>query len=1321
MLSGRRVSDIFSRWDLALMKWLGTRFVILMFLPLGVFATDEIPYEPKIPSAFLEPWRWHRIEALEGLGVLAADQAEDSGIWLVSHEALIRYDGRNVELVYFPENLGVGLPYGVRVLDERTIMVFSSEGVYIYADQQWSIVRKSSSAMQLRFSQSVLLESGKIIFPQIDGIFEWKEGYLELITREVPHPHCLLLDPLGDLWVTTFRGGHVYLISGFEQQSIPVTSESVEQVQKIEGANQRVWTVHDAKRSEILFFNSSRSIQGMTYNYRTGRWRERHEWNSYRHNEHEGVFLSNEDSLICACDDKLLISKNGEDAFLERSDVSHPSNYKFLLSLLDGKTLFGGQRDSIFIIDTGTTNWESYEDLNFQFEDASANRWFISREGDIVKQSLESRKWSKFGCSSELLEAPQAGFLTTEGIPVFVGSDEGAAAISYFHNNEWKKLALPKLGHRIGYQAWSVRDDCFYVGGTNVYGQVNEKTGGICRLSWQAEQQSFEAQHYLPANIHSHIASLISFPDESLWVGGAEIRKIHQHDSKLLSQQFPWFWVDHMVRASDGRIWIAQMGYGLTEIRDEEWKVHSIADQDFFSRVVYLLEDQFVKGHLWAGTQKGIYRYDGESWFPEPLHRDIVLDREGGSLRQAKDGSIWANSATRSWYFRDAANVEDLHMNSSNFDTIGISTQIEAPETRFVSYESSIPEFGVAYFSWEGDCKWGEEDRENLLFSYKLNDVPWSAFTSDRSVLIPNITQRQNVMQVRARSIRGQVDPTPAVVSFEVVPVIWKRAWFWVVAGSVLLLVVALVVKIIMLREQHIVEMEEHKLQFFTHISHELRTPLTVILGPIETLLKKTRNEQEHSMLGLAAKNARKMLKLVDELLDFRKIEYGHYQPKYTNIHPITFIDGGLKALQPLALEKNQKIEFNHNLETWEGKYDAYTLEKALDNVISNAIKYTQRGGMIRIQVSVDNRRNLLRIAVEDNGPGISDQDKKTIFKPFVRARSSDTEEKKGSGIGLTLTHSLIEQSGGSITVDSPIYEKMGGARFTILMPYTVDKTGEAISVQHEPGEERDAQLQVSKQTHEWSILLVDDNEDILSFLEEYLQEQYEVTLARDGVEALKLLKEHTCDIVVSDVMMPLMGGKELCQSIKTNPDLSHIPVIMLTALKSDEHEFKALQKGADVYLTKPVNLPKLQLILENMINARKHLRSHWQQHASLAGLPNSTLEIGDANKSFLDKIIKVIEENMIEESFDVEQLATKLFMSRMTLYRKVKALLKESPGDIIRRLRMTRAAQYLDANPGVAISAVAEKVGILDMSHFSKLFKKQHGCTPTQYLQQKR
>ena len=524
-------------------------------------------------------------------------------------------------------------------------------------------------------------------------------------------------------------------------------------------------------------------------------------------------------------------------------------------------------------------------------------------------------------------------------------------------------------------------------------------------------------------------------------------------------------------------------------------------------------------------------------------------------------------------------------------------------------------------------------------------------------------------------------------------------------------------------------ELDRIKTNFFNNLSHEFRTPLTLILGPLEKIMAQTNYNEEQ--LKLIYKNANRLLKLINQLLDLSSIDAHGMKLNLDAADVITFIKGITASFQPLAEIKNIKIVFDSQLEELEATFDKDKLEKVLSNLLINAIKFTGNSNQsdkdAKITISIESAANenndykMFRIIIEDSGIGISTDKIKNIFNRFFTEKNNFVNEiPTGTGIGLSLVKELVELHHGSISVESVPDE---GSKFKLEFPSEeifYKNLGLNINSKKDSNinniiEENDlSESKTILNDEKPLILIVEDNEDIRKFIKENIGISSRILESNNGKDAFKQAVKNIPDLVLSDVLMNEISGTELCEKLKTDERTSHIPVVLLTSQAATELKVKGIETGADDYITKPFSIAELTARVNNLITQRNNLRKKYKREIIF---DNKDFPVNSVDEKFLNKVFQIIEEHISDCDFSVEKFADQIGLSRMQLHRKLHALTDQSANEVIRTYRLKRASRLLIKKAG-NISEVGYEVGFNNPSYFASSFKNLFGCSPSEYLQ---
>lgn len=507
------------------------------------------------------------------------------------------------------------------------------------------------------------------------------------------------------------------------------------------------------------------------------------------------------------------------------------------------------------------------------------------------------------------------------------------------------------------------------------------------------------------------------------------------------------------------------------------------------------------------------------------------------------------------------------------------------------------------------------------------------------------------------------------------------------------------------------IEIHEAKINFFTMIAHEIRTPVSLIIGPLEKIMQSTHiPTNERQELEIIDRNSQRLLYLVNQLLDFRKVEQKEIRMKFSSQSIKELMQAVCERFSPTLQQNGVSFSVTYPDEHFHADVDKEALTKVLSNLLTNANKYTQSRIEVRFQEHPE--KQTFSIEVQDNGKGMNEEELTKIFKPFYQA----SENKPGTGIGLSIVKGIVEAHHGQVNVTS---QPGHGSSFMITLP----QKQENLSAEEEENQagnplpediipEQNATASMSQKVLP-IMLIVDDNEDMLNFLSSHFQTSYTIVTAVDGVDALNKLKEQEVALIISDWMMPNMNGIDLCKAVRNNQLTSHIPFILLTAKTDTEAKITSMNCGADAYIEKPFSLQYLEACIKNLLELRLQLRQKFSQMPTVS---INSIAANQSDKVFLEKMNHLIEENLNNEELSVDFLAEKLCISRSGLFVKIKGLANTTPNEMIQIIRLKKAASLLLENQ-YRINEVSYMVGFNNPSYFSKCFQKQFGMKPGEYI----
>ncbi|WP_020530121.1 hybrid sensor histidine kinase/response regulator transcription factor [Flexithrix dorotheae] len=843
--------------------------------------------------------------------------------------------------------------------------------------------------------------------------------------------------------------------------------------------------------------------------------------------------------------------------------------------------------------------------------------------------------------------------------------------------------------------------------------------------------------------------------------------------SDQLSSAFIW----PIVKEDKNNYWVGTLGGGLNKLqidretgnyRAETYKMNEGAPSNDIESL--LMDDQ---GNLWLGG-RGLAKFDPKS--KEFTKYDVDDGLQGNSFKigsqfKSKSGMLFFGGTKGLSYFHPDSIIISQQKTTTVFTDFFVNGKRVIPG-EFFNSEIEILENDINYTSRialnHNENNFGFRfaaldytNAQGNKFRYKLEgfDQNWHEIDAyNPEATYSNLDYGDYTFWVVSSNNDGLWNNKPVSVAISIVPPWWNTPMAKIIYGLAgLLLISGLFLfqrkwyhlkrdfEISMVEERKMEEMHQMRLQFFTNISHEFKTPLTLISGPLQKLMHNQVSEADRiKYYKLIDKNASRLLNLINELMDFRKVETGTLKLKAIEGDLYKFVNDTAVGFEDII---NQK-QLNFNIETnWEDEkiwFDPGVVEKIIMNLIYNAIRYTEPGGNITVGVYSEQPKSLcdyahchtitsdfradayVWIKVSDSGIGISPEAISLIFDRYYRI-TGDKKNHLGSGVGLALVKSLVGLHKGDIHVYS---EKEKGTDFFIALPKgKAHLSEEEIQEITKPGnlelstssvsedepidlktEDFEAEPTLKGETP--TLLIVEDNEELRFFLKECFQHDYNVIEAEDGLVGYKKALEHFPDLVISDIIMPNRNGVELCKMLKENMDTCHIPVVLLTAKSSEDSQLEGTTSGADQYISKPFNLEILKAKVTNILKSREILRERYVNNSLLE---YRELANNQKDREFMDKLVTIIEERLSDTELNIEKICREVGLGRTKLYNKIKAITGESIGQFIKKMRMKKSSEIL-LSEDVSVTEVMYQVGIQSQSYFTKSFKAEFGITPAQY-----
>lgn len=999
-----------------------------------------------------------------------------------------------------------------------------------------------------------------------------------------------------------------------------------------------------------------------------------------------------------------------------------------------------------------------YNDVNRFVEDRSGNIWigtngggliYFDRTNNTFKQYLHDPN-NKNSLSNNVIVSLWIDHENIVWIGTFYGglnSFDGNKFKHYRHNNnDPSSLADDNV--------WEIFEDREL----NLW--IGTLGGGLDRFDKKTKRfQHFQFEYGKPSPLPSnYISSILQDRKGNLWIGtndGIAVLeknnfspKLYQHTNKKnsLSSSF----IICLFEDSKGRIWVGtREGLNLFNEQTNTFQTLTTSDGLPDNLILNILEDD--RQTLWLSTPNGlcnaipketkngiglsIINYDEINNLQNREFNDnaALKTRAGELIFGGPSGFNIINPAKiEKPVYRPEIVFTGLQILNNNIEpgeliNSRVLLKQSLPQTRSIDLKYKENVFSIEFASLD----FAHRARDKYAYMLEGFNSDWLyADGNQRRVTYTNLDPGHYTFKVKVLS-GGNVWSKEKTLGISIAPPLWRTPVAYVIYALLIAGLLYLIRRITLERIHMRFEVKQQrreaerahaldqlKTKFFTNVSHEFRTPLSLVIAPLDKIINNTNDEEQKKQLGLVQRNAKRLLNLVNQLLDFRKMEVQELKLHLAIGDIIQFVKDISCSFSDVAEKKGIQFSFQSNIEELEIYFDKDKVEKILFNLLSNAYKYTHDNGKVSVQLEYTpslstETAGTIAIEVGDTGIGIPAHMQEKIFERFFQTDVPDSMVNQGTGIGLAITKEFVKLHTGVITVKS---EPDKGTCFTVLLPAT--KINEPVL--RSPNinvsvEEADTlaleEIRINGKTK--TILVVEDNEDLRFYLKDNLKGQYHIEEAVNGKEGWEKIRQLNPDLVVSDIMMPLMDGIELARHIKTNTATAHIPVILLTAMGSEEKQLEGYKIGINDYVTKPFTFEILASRIKNLLAQQKLLQKRFQKQIEVNP---SEITVTPLDEKFMKQALEVVEKNMDNPDFSVEDLSREMNMSRVTLYRKTLSLTGKPPLEFIRSIRLKRAAQLL-AKSGMTIAEIAYEVGFNNPKVFSKFFKEEFKVTPSQYV----
>ncbi len=851
-------------------------------------------------------------------------------------------------------------------------------------------------------------------------------------------------------------------------------------------------------------------------------------------------------------------------------------------------------------------------------------------------------------------------------------------------------------------------------------------------------------------NLWFATAGGVSFLSKERWKNLAGKSDKDEHKDKVSAKIFKNFsisdglpdnFVTEVIQLPSGKMAVGtNLGITLFNLTEDFTKLTNI--EIYNTKTGYPVKDVNVggncllmdsKGIIWAGTgseKTALVRFDYTALHKDQSPPTLVIQ----AVKVREENICWYDLQTKGVRInkQDSATArlqeflaygktlipsenEAILKRFGNIQFDSIRNFYPIPENLVLPYEHNQISFEFAAI---------ETDRPFLVnYQYKLDgyDTDWSPITKRSNASFGNINGGIYTFHLKAQGANG-VWSEPTSYTFQVLPPWYQTWWAYLLffslfsAGIYRVYQFQLKRALTLQEAEKIASLDQAKTQLYTNITHEFRTPLTVIIGMtkrLETYLQTIKGNEAQGTINIIYRNSHQLLGLINQMLNLSKLESKTMPLNMEQGDIVTYLKYLFQSYESLAETQQIQMHFLQEMDVCIMDFDPEKIRMLLANLLSNAIKYNQAGGAVTLSLQQTKAQHLL-IAIKDTGIGISKENLPYIFDRFYQTDSSASRRVEGTGIGLALTKELVELLGGTISVTSTLDKE---TNFSVLLPITkkaqLIKNSALLQEQIDKEKKKLAVLPIGplspiepSNSEQYKVLIVEDNADVATYIKSCLETAYQLYFAQNGQEGIDQALELIPDIIISDVMMPLKDGFELCQTLKKAEETSHIPIILLTAKATLEDKIAGLEYGADAYLTKPFYPKELAVRLEKLIENRQHLQAKYSQGILIANPAPKTEEV------FLQKIQEIILKNLDQSDWSSNDLPAALGTSRTQLHLKIKALTGISTANYINKIRLQEASKLLRTTD-LTIAEVAYRVGYSTPQYFARLFSKEFGQSP--------
>ncbi|NDV95144.1 hybrid sensor histidine kinase/response regulator [Dysgonomonas sp. 521] len=1288
------------------------KFILLIISAISFFLTAH--------SSNIRFYDINTIHSINMREVASVCKDKNGFIWSASKTGILRLSDDDYHIYQLPYETA-DIIYTKLVYEHGNLSAFTNNGqVFCYNEilDKFELlidIRKPLNDSHLVLYEILTEENGSLLMATTVGLYKYHKGNLSQIEKQLSQvqnitwydKHQLfILEPNG-IWLMdtkTMKSKHIYKYT--ERPSIRFTCSYYDKEEKL------LWC---GTTSDGLFY----------YNVATGNFSE----SSFPKQPIQAIEPNSDSTILIGIDGQgiwELARKGNKVLNIYKEDVDNPSSLKgdgvydifsdenkriWVCTYSGGLSYFDQVSANVnhLVHQIGDVNSLNNNVVNKIIEDSRGIIWFATNNG-ISSWNRNSNKWKTYFDDNKeqaqvflsLCEDNKGNIWAgTYSSGFYVIDGKTGQEIKYYSKNAENS----SLTNNFIFDIFKDSDGDLWMG--SPLGDV------FCYVE---NENKFKVYPYLPVHTFAELS-----PDNILLACtyGLSILNKQTAETEILLDGYLLY--DILLINDDA--WLCTSGDGLLRFNlknksTEKFTTESGLPSNYINSI--LLED----GYLWLGTENGLCRFNPEDksvLICSSLSPYLNVSFNQNSNFKLKNGQlIWGSNNGAAMFEPIAIQYaqpegriffQDMIISGRsirNTPSLKLDTPLDNLHKISLGYEQNT--LTIEFLSIGMSTV-------NSKFSWKMEgiDEEWTQPTNSRVLTYASIPSGDFKLKIRMYDSSLSHVINERTLDIHITPPFWKTWWFRfiiiVFVGGIVFF--ALRFYINRLKQKH----TEDKIRFFTNTAHDIRTSLTLINAPIEELNKEQNlSEKGHYYLNLATEQSGRLSFVTTQLLDFQKVDIGKGQVFLIMTDIVSLVYRRKSMFEAMAKKQNISVEFSSNEDSYMTAVDELKIEKIVDNLISNAIKYSHPDGKVEIKLECENDRWALE--VKDYGLGISNNAKNKLFKEFYRGDNTVNSKMVGSGIGLLLTKNYVSMHHGDISFDSKENE---GSKFRVTIPYKKvsftqpvvnrNKTDELANIQKESQESDLSKKEIldEKKAH---ILIVEDNNDLQNFLAYSFQDQYNITVTNDGVEAWNQIAKKLPDLIISDIMMPNMDGFELCRLVKSTYETSHIPIVLLTALTEKTQQLQGLGFGADDYLTKPFDMALLSQRIKTIIQNRKTVRD---KALKLINEKNDEpILSNEMNDKFVKKAVEVVRSNMDNPEFDKETFASAMNVSSSLLYKKIKSLTDQSPIDFIKSIRLNYASELLQTKK-YTVTEVSIMCGFSSIKYFSSAFKKHFGKSPSE------